>query len=239
MNEITTEAFIHPTCDVSPRAIIGAGTKIWNWSQIREDVVIGSNTTVGQMVYLGVRVRIGDRCRVMPKVGIDTGAEIGNDVFIGPYAIFTNDDSPRAWSTRDLRGVRWVVEDGASVGANVVVLPNVSIGHHALVAAHSTVSRDVPPHALVCGSPARRVGWVCTEGHRMRLVREVPEGAWYACPRGDRDVLVLNEWRQGRWICRSPLSQPQLASPPLAKDLLGRRNGTPSPRASRGTPHEI
>lgn len=191
--------FIHPTCDVSPLATIGPGSKIWNWSQIREGAVIGSDTTVGQMAYIGVNVKIGDRCRIMPKAGFDTGVVIGNDVFVGPYVAFANDSSPRAWTTRDLKGIRWVVEDGATLGAHVVVLPDVDIGHHAFVAAHSTVIRNVSPHAFVAGSPARLVGWVCTDGHRMKFLEETAEGEVYVCSETAEKVVILNEWRAGRW----------------------------------------
>ena len=76
---MSQEPYIHPTCDVSPKATIGPGTKVWNWSQIREDAVIGADTIVGQMTYIGVGVRIGDRCRLMHKAGLDTGVLIGND----------------------------------------------------------------------------------------------------------------------------------------------------------------
>jgi len=195
--DMNRRVFVHPTCDVSPRATLGPGTKVWNWCQIREGAVIGSDTVIGQLVYIGVNVIIGDRCRVMPKAALDTGVEVKNDVFIGPYSLFINDPCPRAWSTRDLTGIRWVVEDGASLGASVVVLPDVRIGHHALVAAHSTVNRDVAPHALVSGSPARRVGWVCREAHRMRLVRKLDEGALYACTEMGHEVIILDEWLRG------------------------------------------
>jgi acetyltransferase-like isoleucine patch superfamily enzyme len=153
-------------------------------------------------VYIGVDVIIGDRCRVMPKASLDTGVEIRNDVFIGPFSVFTNDASPRAWSTRDLTGIRWVVEEGASVGAFVVVLPEVNIGHHALVAAHSVVNHDVPPHALMAGSPARRVGWVCTEAHCMRLVRKLDQGSLYACTQMGHEVIIPDEWRLPRRAAR-------------------------------------
>jgi UDP-2-acetamido-3-amino-2,3-dideoxy-glucuronate N-acetyltransferase len=189
-------AFVHPTCDISPRARIGSGTKIWNWTQIREGVEIGRDNTIGQLVYIGVDVRIGDRCTIMPKACMDTGVEIGNDVFIGPFVALTNDTSPRAWTRRDMSGIRWKVEDGASLGSSVVVLPEVCIGHHALVAAHATVSRNVPPHAFVCGSPARRAGWVCTEGHLMCLIEERKDGALYACPDMGHEMMILDEWRR-------------------------------------------
>lgn len=186
--------FIHPTADVSPLAKIGPGVAIWNWTQIREGAVIGAGTTIGQSVYVGVDVVIGQRCRIMGKDALDTGVEIGDDVFIGPYTVFTNDSSPRAWSRRNLKGIRWFVREGASLGSHVVVLPDVCIGHHAMVTAHSVVSREVPPHALMCGSPARRVGWVCTEGHPARRAGVERGGTRYVCPEG-HEVLILDSWR--------------------------------------------
>jgi len=191
--------FIHPTADVSPLAKIGAGTQVWNWSQIRERAVIGRDTIIGQMTYIGVEVVIGDRCRVMPKTAIDTGTVIGSDVFIGPHCLFPNDTTPRAWSTRDMQGVRWYVEDGVSFAADVIVLPDVSVGHHAFVAVRAIVNKDVPPHALMIGTPARRHGWVSTAGHPMHMVRETDAGDLYVCPRTGEEVLILQEWKEGRW----------------------------------------
>ncbi len=196
---MSKQTFIHPTCDISPHASIGSGTKIWNWSHVREGASVGSDNVIGDLVYIDVDVKIGDRCRLMPKVSIGSGVEIGNDVFVGPNVVFANDPSPRAWTKRDLTGIRWVVEDCASIGTNVVVLPDVNIGHHALIAPQSTVNRDVPPHALVFGSPVRHVGWVCTQGHRMKPVREVADGAIYACEKTGEEVLILRAWIEGKW----------------------------------------
>lgn len=190
---------IHPTADVSPQARIGRGTRVWNLCQIREGVVIGVDGNVGHMTYIGPEVKIGDRCRIFPKVSMDMGVEIGNDVFLAPHVVFTNDNAPRAWKTRDLTGIRWYVEDGASLGAHVVVLPEVNIGHHAMIATHSTVTRNVPPHALALGTPARLVGWVSTEGFPMEKVSTLPDGELWICHRTGEEVEIRQTWLEGRW----------------------------------------
>jgi UDP-2-acetamido-3-amino-2,3-dideoxy-glucuronate N-acetyltransferase len=194
-----TPVFVHPTCDVHPQAMLGADVRVWNWSQIREGAVIGAGTVVGQMAYIGVDVHIGRDCRLMQKVVIDTGVEIGDAVFVGPFVTFTNDDRPRAWLTRDLTGVRWQVGDGATLGASAVVLPDRHVGHHAFVAASSTVTRNVPPHALVLGAPARIAGWVCEQGHRMEPGHTTEAGTEQACPECGFEVLIPRDWEEGRW----------------------------------------
>jgi UDP-2-acetamido-3-amino-2,3-dideoxy-glucuronate N-acetyltransferase len=191
--------FVHPTCDVHPRAVLGADVRVWNWSQIREGAVIGAETVVGQMAYIGVDVHIGRGCRIMQKVVIDTGVEIGDAVFVGPFVTFTNDDRPRAWTTRDLTRIRWQVGDGATLGASAVVLPDRHVGHHAFVAASSTVTRNVPPHALVLGSPARIAGWVCEQGHRMEPGRTTEAGTERTCQECGVEVLIPRDWEEGRW----------------------------------------
>lgn len=192
-----TAPFIHPTAEVSPRARLGTGVRVWNWAQIREYAMIGTGTIIGQLVYIGVGVRIGERCKIMPKAALDTGVELRDEVFVGPGVLFTNDPLPRAWAKRDLSGVRWVVGRGASLGAGVIVLPNVNIGRYAMIGAHVMLHRSVPPHALVCGSPARRIGWVCKEGHVMYPARQVYGGTIYACLQNGDEVFIPEKWR--RW----------------------------------------
>jgi UDP-2-acetamido-3-amino-2,3-dideoxy-glucuronate N-acetyltransferase len=191
--------FVHPTCDVHPSVILGDDVRVWNWSQIREGAVIGAGTVVGQGAYIGVDVHIGRDCRLMPKATIDTGVEIGDAVFVGPFVIFTNDDGPRAWLTRDLTGVRWQVGDGATLGASAIFLPDRHVGHHAFVAAGATVTRNVPPHALVVGSPARIAGWVCEQSHRMEPGHTTKAGAEHTCQECGFEVLIPRDWEEGRW----------------------------------------
>jgi hypothetical protein len=94
---------------------------------------------------------------------------IGDDVFLGPRVTFTNDLRPRAHRRLEHdQLVTTTIEDGASLGASVTVVCGVTIGHDAMVGAGSLVHRDVAPHALVAGVPARQMGWVCRCGESLR-----------------------------------------------------------------------
>jgi acetyltransferase-like isoleucine patch superfamily enzyme len=176
---------IHPTASVSDRAIIGEGTMIWNHSQVREDVRIGKECILGKDVYIDFSVVIGDRVKIQNGVYVYHGVTIESGVFLGPGVIFTNDKRPRAVNPDGtLKGNDdWVVGKtlvcyGASIGAGAIILPDVTIGRFALVAAGAVVTRDVPDYGLVVGNPARLVGYVCTCA--TKLV-ETGEGA-YRCP---------------------------------------------------------
>lgn len=173
---------IHPTADVSARAQIGAGTSIWNQSQVRENAVIGERCIIGKDVYVDRDVRIGDDVKIQNAAQVYHGVTIESGVFIGPAAVFTNDLLPRAITPAGelKRDADWevrptLVEYGASVGAGAVVLPGVRIGRFALVGAGAIVTRDVPAHTLVVGNPARAVGRVCACARRV----EPRAGRWY------------------------------------------------------------
>ena len=178
---------IHPTSEVSPKAVIGDGTSIWHLVQIREGVRIGKNCIVGKDVYIDFDVQIGDNVKIQNSALIYHGATIEDGVFIGPQVCLTNDLYPRAITPDgSLKGADdWVVGPtliryGASVGAGALILPNVTVGRFAMVAAGAVVTRDVPDHALVIGIPAKVVGYVCRCGQRM-----VKQGANYQCPSCD------------------------------------------------------
>ncbi len=164
-----TPAFtIHPTANVSKDVNIGDGTRIWNQAQVREKVSIGRNCIIGKDVYIDFSVEIGDDVKIQNGALIYHGITIESGVFVGPGAIFTNDKRPRAINPDgSLKGNDdWEVgltriRYGASIGAGAVILPNVTIGSFALVAAGAVVTRNVPDHALVVGNPARQVGYVC------------------------------------------------------------------------------
>ena len=175
---------IHTTADVSDRAQIGAGSSIWNQSQVRENVQIGSNCILGKDVYVDFGVQIGDNVKIQNGVSVYHGVTIESGVFVGPSAIFTNDKRPRAINPDGTgKGADdWLVSEtlisyGASIGAGAVILP-VRVGRFAMVGAGSVVTKDVPDQALVVGNPARVVGYVCKCG--TKLVEE-STGA-YSCP---------------------------------------------------------
>ena len=162
---------IHPTAEVSPAAQIGPGTSIWNGAQVREGAQLGKECNLGKNVYIDFDVRIGDRCKIQNNASIFHGTILEDGVFVGPHACITNDKLPRAITPQgELKGSDdWEVGPvllryGASIGAAAVVLPGVTVGRFALVGAAAVVTRSVPDHALVVGSPARVVGFVCACG---------------------------------------------------------------------------
>lgn len=180
-----TNVRIAPNAEVDPRARIGVGSAIWGLTCIREDAVLGVDCIIGRSVYIEDGVVLGDRVKVQTNALLFKPARIGNDVFIGPAVVLTNDRYPRS-STPDgqlKRDDDWtaegvVIEDGASIGARSVILPGVRIGRHAMVAAGATVTRDVADYAIVVGSPARRAGWAGPAGMPLEPRNE---GGW-VCP---------------------------------------------------------
>jgi UDP-2-acetamido-3-amino-2,3-dideoxy-glucuronate N-acetyltransferase len=160
------DVYIHPTANVSPKAEIGAGTKVWINVQIRETASVGANCILSKDVYIDAQVRIGDRCKIQNGVSVYHGVEIGNDVFVGPNAVFTNDKIPRAFNA-DWKITPTFVREGASIGANATIVCGVELGEYCMVASGAVVTKSVPPYTLVMGNPARPVGKIDKMGNRV------------------------------------------------------------------------
>ena len=165
---------IHPTADVSPRAQIADGAQIWHQAQVREGTSIGRNCIVGKGVYVDFDVQIGDNCKLQNGAFLYHGATLEDGVFVGPGAILTNDRQPRAINpdgslkaADDWQVGPILIGYGASIGAGCIVLPGVVVGRFAMAAAGAIVTRDVPPHGLAIGAPARLAGYVCSCGARL------------------------------------------------------------------------
>ncbi|MBI2102588.1 UDP-N-acetylglucosamine 2-epimerase (non-hydrolyzing) [Candidatus Woesearchaeota archaeon] len=165
---------VHPTAEVSPAAIIGNVVSIWHHAQVREEAVIGDNCMLGKNVYVDRGVVIGNHCRIQNNSSLYRGVTLENGVFIGPHVVLTNDKNPRAINLGGVpkKETDWIVgkilvKEGASLGARVVVLPDVTIGRFALVGAGSVVTRNVPAFGLVYGNPARLQGFVCRCGNKL------------------------------------------------------------------------
>ena len=165
---------IHPAAEVSAEAHIGAGTRIWNQVQVREHAHIGEECNIGKGVYIDAHVQIGSRVKIQNHVSVFEGVTLEDGVFIGPHVCFTNDLFPRAITpdgklkgATDWKITPTLVKYGASIGAGSIILCGVTIGEFALIGAGSMVTRDVPPHALVVGNPARQHGYVCHCAHRL------------------------------------------------------------------------
>ena len=140
---------------ITPDTIIGDGTIIWNFVNLW-GCRIGRDCVISSFVEVGRGVEIGDRCKIEAFTYIPPGVRIGNDVFIGPGVIFTNDKYPIAFGGFKL--LTTTVEDGVSIGARAVILPGITIGERAVVGAGSVVSKDVPPSTVVAGVPAQPIG---------------------------------------------------------------------------------
>lgn len=161
-----TKPYIHPSANVSEQALIGENTKVWINVQIREKVTIGNNCIVSKDVYIDQDVTIGHNCKIQNSVSIYKGVSIEDRVFVGPNVAFTNDRVPRAFNT-NWKITPTLVREGASLGANSTIVCGVEIGKFAMVAAGSVVTKDVPPHALVMGNPARIHAYVCECGNKL------------------------------------------------------------------------
>jgi acetyltransferase-like isoleucine patch superfamily enzyme len=172
---IDPSARIHASADLEPDVAVGADSAIWQRAQVRTGARIGRQTTVGRDAFIDTDVRIGDRVKIQNAALIYHGVTIEDGVFIGPGAILTNDRFPRAITPMgELAGPEdWEVSPitlryGCSVGAGAVVVAGIDVGRFATIGAGAVVTRNVPAHALVAGSPARRIGWVCACGRRLR-----------------------------------------------------------------------
>jgi acetyltransferase-like isoleucine patch superfamily enzyme len=189
--------YVHPNalCESSD---VGGGTRVWAFAHVMQGARIGSHCNVGDGAFIESGAVLGDRVTLKNQVMVWDGVLIEDDVFVGPGVIFSNDARPRsprmpASAARYARPENWrlptVVRRGASLGAGSVILPGLTIGQYALVAAGAVVTRDVRPQQLVLGNPARPRGWVCVCagrldeegrcpacGKRFPAVAERPEG---------------------------------------------------------------
>lgn len=126
---------------------------------------IGDDTRIGAFVEIQRGAVIGAKCKVQSHSFICEGVSIEDEVFVGHGVFFTNDRYPRATNpdgsikgAADWKCIPTRVGRGASIGSGVVILPGVTIGEGAIVGGGAVVTRDVPPHAIVAGNPARVVG---------------------------------------------------------------------------------
>lgn len=135
---------------------VGDGTRIWAFAHVLPGAVIGKDCNICDHVFIENDVTIGDRVTVKNGVQLWDGLRVGDDVFIGPNATFTNDRYPRRRDYPEtFEPEPTVIEAGASIGAGAVILPGIRVGARAVVGAGSVVTRNVPADAVVSGNPAR------------------------------------------------------------------------------------
>lgn len=146
-------SFIHPLASVA-ESQIGQGTQVWQFVVVLKGAKIGANCNICAQTLIEGDVVIGDRVTIKSGVQIWDGSVIGDDVFIGPNATFSNDPHPRSKQyPTQFKGI--TIHNGASIGANATLLPGITIGEKAMVGAGAVVTKDVPAHAVVVGNPAK------------------------------------------------------------------------------------
>lgn len=167
--------FVHDRALVESKQI-GAGTRIWAFAQVMHGATIGDNCNIGGHAFIESGACIGNNVTVKNQVCIWDGVTIEDDVFVGPRVTFTNDLRPRSprmplaaprYATREGWLEPTLIQRGCSIGAGAIVLPGICLSRYSMIAAGSVVTKNVPPHALVCGVPARRIGTVCFCGTRI------------------------------------------------------------------------
>ena len=163
--------FVHESSYIDEGVEIGEGTTIWHFCHVLPSVRIGKNCRIGQNVVIGPGVVIGNNVKIQNNVSVYQGVTLEDDVFCGPSMVFTNVHTPRSAFPRNRPEdfLPTLVRRGASIGANATILCGTTIGQHALVGAGAVVTRDVPPYAVVYGTPARQQGWACECGLVLRF----------------------------------------------------------------------
>ncbi len=161
---LNKDFFVHESSYVDPGVVVGAGSKIWHFSHILGGVKIGKECVIGQNVMIGPDVLVGDYCKIQNNVSLYKGVILEEGVFCGPSCVFTNVNTPRATIERKDQFSTTHVKRHATIGANATIVCGVTLGEYCFVGAGSVVTKDVPPHALVVGNPAKQVGWVSHAG---------------------------------------------------------------------------
>ncbi len=178
LNKAVLPYFVHETALVDEGASIGRGTKIWHFSHVLKGTNIGEDCVMGQNVMIGPDVSIGDRCKIQNNVSLYKGVVLEEGVFCGPSCVFTNVHHPRAEIERKDEFLWTPVERGVTIGANATIVCGNRLGAYSFIGAGAVVTKDVKPHALMVGNPAKQVGWVSHSGDKL--------GDDLICPREGR-----------------------------------------------------
>ena len=163
------EFFAHSTAFIDEGCKIGKGTKIWHFSHLMSNCILGENCNLGQNVVVSPQVVLGKNVKVQNNVSIYTGVTCDDDVFLGPSMVFTNVINPRSAINRKNEYAKTHVGKGASIGANATIVCGNNIGEYAFIGAGAVVTKNVPPYSLWVGNPAKQLGWISEYGHRLQF----------------------------------------------------------------------
>jgi len=180
--------FAHETAIVDEGCKIGAGTKIWHFSHIMKNCIIGNNCNIGQNVVVSPEVVLGNNVKVQNNVSIYTGVSCEDDVFLGPSMVFTNITNPRSAIVRKSQYENTTVKHGASIGANATIVCGHDIGEYAFIGAGTVITKHVPAYALFVGNPGKQIGWMSEFGHRLLF----DENGMAECPESKAKYELKN-----------------------------------------------
>lgn len=164
--------FAHDSAIIDEGCTISKGVKIWHFSHIMPNCVIGENCNIGQNVVISPEVILGKNVKIQNNVSIYTGVICEDDVFLGPSMVFTNVTNPRSAVNRKSSYSKTIVKKGASIGANATIVCGHDIGEFAFIGAGAVVTKNVPAYALVVGNPSKQIGWMSEYGHRLKFNEE-------------------------------------------------------------------
>ena len=181
--------FAHPTAVIDAGCEIGSGVKIWHFSHVMPNCVIGDNCNIGQNVVVSSGVTLGKNVKVQNNVSLYEGVVCEDDVFLGPSMVFTNVINPRSAIIRKHEYKKTIVKKGASIGANATIVCGNNIGEFSFIGAGAVVTKEVLPYALVIGNPARQTGWVSEYGIKLKFDEE---GIAVCSESGEKYILKNN-----------------------------------------------
>lgn len=180
--------YAHETALLDEGCTIGEGTKIWHFSHIMSNCILGEKCNIGQNVVVSPGVVLGNNVKVQNNVSIYTGVTCDDDVFLGPSMVFTNVINPRSAIIRRDQFAKTHVGKGASIGANATIVCGHDIGEYAFIGAGAVVTKNIPAFALVVGNPARQLGWVGEYGHRLTF----NDNGIAVCPESQQEYKLGN-----------------------------------------------
>jgi acetyltransferase-like isoleucine patch superfamily enzyme len=146
---------IHKMSDVQSKNI-GEDTNVWQFCVVLPGAVIGDNCNICSHCLIENDVIISNNVTIKSGVQVWDGITIEDDVFIGPNVTFTNDNKPRSKQYPE-EYLKTTIKKIASIGANATILPGITIGEFAMVGAGAVVTKNVTPHSVVVGNPAREI----------------------------------------------------------------------------------
>ena len=164
--------FAHPSAVIDEGCKIGEGTKVWHFSHVMTNAIIGNHCNIGQNVVISPDVILGNNVKVQNNVSIYTGVICEDDVFLGPSMVFTNIINPRSAINRKNEFAKTRVKKGATIGANATIVCGNDIGEYAFIGAGAVVTKEVVAYALVVGNPAKQTGWISEYGHKLKFNEE-------------------------------------------------------------------